>query len=406
MSMAATGIMNLSAKSRNKLLGVAVASGLVAASLSGVEAPTANAWCVGISGINLGGGCTSTFGNFAFGLGPTAQANSNGVSVAIALGDAVADSTGILTAALSAGEGTATFAQGIADVAIAAGTNVFAQAGNRTADFLNFAMNFGNAVSGIDPITGNPLGPSVNVVDVGFGGLNLAANLGGNANSQNGIFFDSVVLAGGSAANPGGFGNVALNVIGNRNVVEAFGGLLNIAANMGNLFTFPNGSDSTVQVGDFIGNVPSNLSLGINWQPAFITPSGCTAFCGNTVTVANGMGSIAAAIGLVNGNVLQTGFGLTIKTPLNPVAAVSPVSSATALAASAPQKNTVGPTLNSSPAGNASKVGASTRLGGLALNSVTKVTATAATNSGNVVNNTVKRATGGLAAGGKAGSNK
>src|SRR5262245_59922482 len=119
MSTTEAGIMKLSASSKKKLLGVAVASGLAAASLGGV-AP-AHAWCVGLSGIDIGGGCESTIGNFAFGLGPTAQAHSNGLSVAIGFGDAIADTTGILTAALASGTAAAA-ANGILSLAAAAGT--------------------------------------------------------------------------------------------------------------------------------------------------------------------------------------------------------------------------------------------------------------------------------------------
>jgi hypothetical protein len=40
-----------------------LAAGLVAATLTGTG--TAHAWCVGLSGIDIGGGCDSTIGNFA-----------------------------------------------------------------------------------------------------------------------------------------------------------------------------------------------------------------------------------------------------------------------------------------------------------------------------------------------------
>src|SRR5262245_18526189 len=149
MSTTETGIMKLSARSKKKLLGVAVASGLAAGSFAGV-AP-AHAWCVGLSGIdiNIGGECLSTLGNFSIGLGPNAVAHSNGLSLAIALGDAFADSTGILTAAIAAGTGAAAFTDGIANFAAAAGTAtdpgsfVAASAGAQPFDFLNFAFNFG-----------------------------------------------------------------------------------------------------------------------------------------------------------------------------------------------------------------------------------------------------------------------
>jgi len=161
--------------SKDKLARAAAVSGLAAGltATSLIGGPTANAWCVGISGINIGAGCASTLGNIALGLGPNAVANSNGLSLAVALGDAVADSTGVLTLAMAGGTSEAD-TNGIANVAVAAGTgDVTAIAGSLASDFLNFAVNFGNATS-----------PAVSLVEADFGGLNVAANLGGNANSQ------------------------------------------------------------------------------------------------------------------------------------------------------------------------------------------------------------------------------
>ena len=67
-----------------------VASAVAVGSLSGVG--PANGTCIGISGINIGSGCTSTFGNFALGLGEGTVANSSGgfLNGAIAVGTNVA----------------------------------------------------------------------------------------------------------------------------------------------------------------------------------------------------------------------------------------------------------------------------------------------------------------------------
>jgi hypothetical protein len=349
---------------------------------------------VGLSGINIGGGCSSTIGNFAFGIGDNAIANSNGLSLAIALGNAEADSTGILTAALAAGTGTAAFTNGIVDLAAVVGTNVAAQAGNRAADFANLAFNFGNAESPVGP-PGVPPGPSTSVVDAGFGGFNLAANLGGNANSQDGIPFDMVVVASGAAdpvtgAVSPGFGNLALNLLGNRNDIEAFGGFLNAAINLGNLLFFPNGSNTTIHVGEFTGDNagPSNLSVGFNWQPALITPP-CEGLCGNNVLVQHGLGSLAAAIGVVDQTVLRTGFGISIN------GLSIPANSAAVLAA---------PSVKSSPGVNGSNVSKSASSAGSALKSVSNKITTSAKNVSATVNNTVKKVTTGLAAGTKGGA--
>ena len=133
--------------------GGAVASGLAAASLYGVG--TANATCVGISGIDIGDGCESTFGNFSIGLGPDTQAHSNGLLTgAIAVGDGtIADVTGILTAAWAGGTGSAAAANGFIAWAVAQGDgegvgDVAALAGSEPLDIANFAFNFGNATDG------------------------------------------------------------------------------------------------------------------------------------------------------------------------------------------------------------------------------------------------------------------
>jgi len=319
--------------SKDKLTRAAAVSGLAAGltATSLIGGPTANAWCVGISGINIGAGCASTLGNIALGLGPNAVANSNGLSLAVALGDAVADSTGIVTLALAGGTSEAD-TNGIANVAVAAGTgDVTAIAGSLASDFLNFAVNFGNATS-----------PATSLVEADFGGLNVAANLGGNANSQNGTFFDMTVFAGGASADSRGFGTVALNLFGNRNDIEAFG-VLDAAINVGGLLTFPNGSNTTIHVGEIETNEPANLSVGFNWQPPFITPA-CEGLCGNTVTTTGNLG-IAGAIGLVNEDVAVTGPGIAIHTPLNPPALAATAASSTVAKARAslrPASSTLG----------------------------------------------------------------
>ena len=328
--------------SKDKLARAAAVSGLAAGltATSLIGGPTANAWCVGISGINIGAGCASTLGNIALGLGPNAVANSNGLSLAVALGDAVADSTGVLTLAMAGGTSEAD-TNGIANVAVAAGTgDVTAIAGSLASDFLNFAVNFGNATS-----------PAVSLVEADFGGLNVAANLGGNANSQNGTFFDMTVFAGGASADSRGFGTVALNLLGNRNDIEAFG-VLDAAINLGGLFAFPNGSNTTIHVGQIATNEPANLGVGFNWQPPVITPA-CEGLCGNTVT-SNGNLGIAGAIGLVNETVAVTGPRIAINTPLNPPALAATAASSTVAKARAslrPASSTLGKA-SASPAGS------------------------------------------------------
>ena len=179
---------NATDKLGRSLLGGAMASGLAAASLYGVG--PANATCVGISGINIGDGCESTFGNFSIGLGPDTQAHSNGfLTGAIAVGDGtIADTVGILTAAWAGGTGSAAAAEGIIAWAVAQGDgDVVALAGDAPVDIANFAFNFGNATDGAESFVG-----------AGDGAVNLAANLGGNANagSATGLPVNMEIFAG------------------------------------------------------------------------------------------------------------------------------------------------------------------------------------------------------------------
>jgi hypothetical protein len=320
--------MPWSKKKRDALLSVAVTAGLAVAPLS-MAAP-ANAWCAGLSGINIGTGCTSTFGNFSLGLGPTAVANSNGfLTGAIALGNAVADTTGILTAAWAGGSGaspSAAFTNGILSWAVAQGDGVVAQAGVGNTDLANVAFNFGNATA-----------PFTSQVVTGNGGFNAAYNFGGNANTPptGGVTTGNLSVEAGN-----GWGNNALNVIGNRDTIFAGNGFFNFATAIGNLLSFPNGSDSTAtSVG--------NLGVAISYQPVLFTPA-CTAQpCGNVVT-ATGPLAISGAIAATGLTVNQTGIGTNINNIIKlPVAAVKVPATAvpatgtqTSLAAS-PSANTV-----------------------------------------------------------------
>ncbi|MGV0744968.1 hypothetical protein [Mycolicibacterium sp. XJ870] len=329
--------LNISKDTLTKAGIAAAVASAMAVGAFGATAP-AHAWCAGISGINIGGGCSSTLGNFALGLGPNAIASSSGfITGAIALGDAFAASAGTLTAAWAGGTGSEAYTDGLLSWAMAQGTNVSAVAGGQNSDFANFAFNFGNAV---EPWLGGEneeLGTSN--VDASFGSFNLAANLGGNANAVEGTTKDMRVWAGGLEGDES-FGSAALNLFGNRNDVQAFGsGVAAIA--VGNPFGFPNGSDSIVRVGDFVEGISGgSLSLAFNVQPPFITEECGTGQCGNTVTVGNGYLSIAGAVGLVNRVVEQIGPGIRINTPLNPPPTVTNVLAASDTDSAAKAKNT------------------------------------------------------------------
>jgi hypothetical protein len=222
-----------------------VAVGVATASLGGIG--TASGTCIGISGIDInfggGGGCTTTFGNFALGLG----------------------------------DGTvATATNGFINGAIAIGTDINAIAGTGSLDFFNFALNGGNATDGAS-----------STVSAGGGGFNLAANLGGNANLSglSGQEAQDMEISAGD-----GFGNVALNVVGNRNRIRAEDGFLNFATNVGSPFSYPNASDNDI-------TASGSLSAAFNSQ-TFLGEPCSVSQCGNTVT-ANGPFSLVVAAGVV-----------------------------------------------------------------------------------------------------------
>jgi hypothetical protein len=274
-----------------------VVTGVAAASLGGVA--TANATCIGISGINIGGGCTSTFGNFALVLGNgTADASGGFLNGAIATGNLVhATSDGFGSLAYAGGDGTnATARNGIFNLAAAGlgfsgalgvGTDVDAVADGALA---NLAVNVGAAKDF-----------TTSTVTAGGGAFNLAANLFGNSGAVESTTKNMKVSAIGN-------GTSAVNVWGNRNDVQATGVLTN-ATNLGNVIKTPNGSDSVLRAGGF-------LSSALNVQNVF-SRSCSVAQCGNEVS-SQGPLSFAGAIGVINQIVVQSGPGITLRTRLDP----------------------------------------------------------------------------------------
>ena len=323
-------------------------SGLAAASLGGV--PTASATCLGIFGISIndgsGGHCSSDLTTFSLGLGPGTSATAEGFfTAAIATGaNTEASSDGLGTLAYAGGTRTLAETQGILNLAAAGlgfegplgvGTNVAAFAGRNPLDFVNIAVNIGSADDTFD--SG---GPAFSWVEASDGAFNLAGNLFGNANAANPDPTPMIVWSGGDDETLG-FGTVAANVFGNRNDVQAIGSLLNATA-WGNLFRDPNGSDNIVHAGTI--GAPTSLSWAFSYQGIFSEPpEACTTgLCGNTVN-ATGPGAIAGAIGVVQRNVDQEGFGIKIATQGNDTGS-TPV-----LAASATQRNLSRPSLNFTP---------------------------------------------------------
>jgi hypothetical protein len=152
----------------------AVASSVAAVALIGTG--TANATCLSISGLNNGGGCTSTAGSIAIAIGTNATASAKG----------------FLNTSLAIGTGSNASTVGNLNSAIAMGTNSTAVGGVRPGDTADMAINIAN-----------------NTDNVNFG-----------------------AIAASSAGQEKSFGNVAVN-LGHDNAVGALDGGLNTAVNVG-----------------------------------------------------------------------------------------------------------------------------------------------------------------------------
>jgi hypothetical protein len=296
-----------------------VASAVAVGSLSGVG--PASGTCIGISGIDIGDGCTSSFGNFALGLGEGTVANSS---------------------------------SGFFNSAIAIGTNINAIAGIESLDFFNFAFNSGSASDG-----------ATSTVTAGNGGFNLASNLGGSANAGAGgnVGPQNMEIFAGDGSD-----NVAINIIGNRNRITAGGGILNFATNVGGFgglgdpnTEIPNGSDNDITTtGGFSWASNSQTGLGET------CPQGP---CGNTVS-ATGPFSLVVAAGVVR-RIVAGGPGITLANSFN--SANFPPRTTWPPNTLAAQRNTSRPSPNFTPGLNStSNLRNAKSSGGSALTSVSK----------------------------------
>ena len=118
-----------------------LAAGLAAASLGAV--PTADATCIGISGINIGGECHSSFGNFA-----------------MVLGTGTATANGLFTAAIGIGAGRSAISGGLGTLAYAGHIGTLAE----TQGILNFAaagFGFSGLGEAHEPVAGPVLIPLI-----------------------------------------------------------------------------------------------------------------------------------------------------------------------------------------------------------------------------------------------------
>ena len=320
-----------------------IAVGLAAASLGGV--PTAAATCIGISGINIGTGCFTTFGSFALGLGPGTTAISAGpltAAIAVGLGNeqtelTTASSFGIFSFAWAGGPDTLAETRGNANLAIMQGENGRALAGSGGTQFenLNIAINFGN---GIDiPLPGGGNNPTLDtqtntVATIGQG--NIAVNFFGDSIPGTPITDTagwSVVRAGGLRLGlpPTGFANAAYNFFGDGNHVT-------------------------------VGDQASNFGLGFS------------VFGDRNNVVVNGPLAAGGALFQSDRNVVQTGPGIEINGEPNAPASITNV-----FAAGGTQRSVVRPSLNFAPGINSTSNLRSTSSGGSGFKSINQLTSSA-----------------------------
>jgi hypothetical protein len=147
----------------------AIASSLAAVALIGTG--SANATCLSISGLNNGGGCTSTAGSIALAIGTNATASAKG----------------FLNTSLAIGTGSKAISVGNLNTAIAMGTNSQALGGLRAGDTANMAIDIAHNTNNVSyaAVAGSGLGqrPSFGNVAVGLGDNNVIEALNGGLNT-------------------------------------------------------------------------------------------------------------------------------------------------------------------------------------------------------------------------------
>jgi hypothetical protein len=251
------------------MLGVAASGALAIGALS--TAGTAGATCASISGVGNGGGCTSSPGSFAVGLGNGTSATSTGL-MSGAVANGLTNTTGQTTTANSFGNNS---------FAYASGPNTLAQAGspvNPSSTSNNLAIAQGSNVQAFAGFTPG---------DTNNSAFNIANDTGPAIFNQ--------VIAGGNGTTPGS-GNIATNLGGVQgpgvSLVQAVGNN-NTATNLG-------GSNNLVQAGAF-GLTPATSSTAFNGPGS-----------NNIVSAGPGPFAVAGVLASSNNIVSQTGTGLHV----------------------------------------------------------------------------------------------
>ena len=187
--------------------GIFTAGALAVGAVAGLgAAPTANATCASFFGIGNSVNCTSNATSIAIAIGDNAAAHASGIlGAAYALGkDASAGmmSADIFTMSVALGQSAQAGSGGSLSTAIATGQNARSLAGSK-GGIVNLAVDLGNH---------NPAGA---VISDGY--LNLAVDALGSSD---------VVAS--------GIGNVAVNLLGKANFVQAYGKFNNATNFAGN----------------------------------------------------------------------------------------------------------------------------------------------------------------------------
>jgi hypothetical protein len=253
---------------------------LGAFAMGSLSAATAYATCASISGVNSGGGCTTTdAGDIAIGLGPNTTATANGgFDTAIAIGadaSAIAD-FGTHNTAIAIGNpgpNTAAFMGQVVPTSAQAGFAPSVTTGGPSSNNTALALGDGSVAQAT-------FGSGSFATAVGNGAVALA-NFGDNNNAI------AIGINSGASAAHGdnnvaqvvGVGSTAFAVQGNNNVARvvgdnseaiASGNLVTLAPNNNNVATvFGNGSTAMAQFGDFntarvFGNNSTASALNAN----------------------------------------------------------------------------------------------------------------------------------------------
>ena len=265
---------------RDKAAAPAAFAAAVATAFAGLlGAGDASAACASFWGMGNSAQCQSEVGSFAIVTHDTGSATAVGIGGAISVGGGTAFSDGLFTAALASGKNTYARAFGVGSLAqdVANDQNTGSEATSR--GWFNRALNYGN-----NNIARSFSGPQP-TVDLETGNIDIGNNTALNIGNGNGAGAGSVL-----SGLPGGFSN-GVYQFGDGNLGVATGALSNL-----------------IQVGDDNGTWPTEQKpLALNTAIGLFTTNNVF---GNR-NVSNAVGNIQGALTVGDDNVNNVVGGRT-----------------------------------------------------------------------------------------------